>query len=186
MQGRFLFESDRLVLIDGSTGSGKSRYLLIPTLDLLTYGDGSAGSEPHTVVVSDVKNELLELCGDSLVMRGPLRECCGSDPGKPMAPALLKAKSLKLRFRLEWDNGEGADKPGISFVARGDAVLGVEKHYGGRWEKRRLQSGERPEDAGDEIARKPAAVRDAKGPGRVRAAVAADAACATAPAPTLG
>lgn len=69
-RGRFLFEPGRFVLIDGSTGSGKSRYLFIPTLDLLTYGDGSAGSEPHTVVVSDVKNELLELCGDELARRG--------------------------------------------------------------------------------------------------------------------
>ena len=27
-----------------------------------------------------------------LVMCGPLRQCCGSDPGKPIAPELLKAK----------------------------------------------------------------------------------------------
>ncbi|MGQ5426670.1 type IV secretory system conjugative DNA transfer family protein [Thermophilibacter sp. ZX-H3] len=67
---RYLFEPGRFVLIDGATGSGKSRYLLIPSLDLLTYGDGSAGSEPHTVVVSDVKNELVELCGDELARRG--------------------------------------------------------------------------------------------------------------------
>lgn len=69
-RGLYLFEPGRFVLIDGATGSGKSRYLLIPSLDLLTYGDGSAGSEPHTVVVSDVKNELVELCGDELARRG--------------------------------------------------------------------------------------------------------------------
>lgn len=69
-RGRYLFEPGRFALIDGATGSGKSRYLLIPTIDLLTYGDGSAGSEPHTIVVSDVKNELVELCGDELARRG--------------------------------------------------------------------------------------------------------------------
>lgn len=69
-RGRYLFEPERFVLIDGSTGSGKSRFCLIPTLDLLTFGDGSNGSEPHSVVCSDVKNELIELSGDELARRG--------------------------------------------------------------------------------------------------------------------
>ena len=59
-----------MAFIDGATGSGKSRYLYIPTIDLLTYGDGSRGSEPNTIIVSDVKNELVELCGDELERRG--------------------------------------------------------------------------------------------------------------------
>lgn len=69
-RGRYLYEPERFVLVDGATGSGKTRFCLIPTLDLLTFGDGSGGSEPHTVVVSDVKNELIELTGDALESRG--------------------------------------------------------------------------------------------------------------------
>ena len=69
-RGRYLFEPDRFVLVDGSTGSGKTRYCLIPTIDLLTYGDGSKGSNPHSILVSDVKNELVELTGDELERRG--------------------------------------------------------------------------------------------------------------------
>lgn len=69
-RGKYLFEPGRFSLIDGSTGSGKSRFILIPTLDLLTNGDGSNGSEPHTVIVSDVKNEMIELCGSELENRG--------------------------------------------------------------------------------------------------------------------
>lgn len=69
-RGRYLFEPGRFSLIDGSTGSGKSRFILIPTLDLLTYGDDANGSAPHSVVVSDVKNELIELCGPELERRG--------------------------------------------------------------------------------------------------------------------
>lgn len=68
--GRYLFEPERFVLVDGSTGSGKTRFCLIPTIDLLSYGDGSAGSEPHSILVSDVKNELIELTGDELERRG--------------------------------------------------------------------------------------------------------------------
>ena len=44
--------------------------MLIPTIDLLTYGGASRGSEPHTIVVTDVKGELLELTGDELARRG--------------------------------------------------------------------------------------------------------------------
>lgn len=69
-RGKYLFEPERFVLMDGSTGSGKSRYCLIPSLDLLTYGDGSNGSEPHSVLVTDVKNELIELTGEELSRRG--------------------------------------------------------------------------------------------------------------------
>lgn len=69
-RGKYLFEPDRFVLVDGSTGSGKTRYCLIPTIDLLTFGDGSNGSEPHSVLVSDVKNELVELAGVELERRG--------------------------------------------------------------------------------------------------------------------
>ena len=68
--GKYLFEPGKMVFVDGATGSGKSRYLYVPTIDLLTYGDGSRGSEPNTVIVSDVKNELVELCGDELERRG--------------------------------------------------------------------------------------------------------------------
>lgn len=68
--GRYLFEPGRMAFIDGATGSGKSRFLYVPTIDLLTYGDGSAGSEPHTVIVTDVKSELVELCGEELERRG--------------------------------------------------------------------------------------------------------------------
>lgn len=68
--GRYLFEPGRMAFIDGATGSGKSRFLYVPMIDLLTYGDGSAGSEPHTVIVTDVKSELVELCGEELERRG--------------------------------------------------------------------------------------------------------------------
>ena len=69
-KGRYLFEPDRFVLVDGSTGSGKTRFCLIPTLDLLTYNDKSSDSKPHNILVSDVKNELVELTGDELERRG--------------------------------------------------------------------------------------------------------------------
>lgn len=68
--GKYLFEPERFVLLDGSTGSGKSRYLLIPSIDLLTFGDDSNGSIPHNILVSDVKNEMIELTGDELEQRG--------------------------------------------------------------------------------------------------------------------
>lgn len=65
-RGRYLFESGTPhCLVVGQTGSGKTRYQIIPTIDLLTYGD--AGSN---VVVSDVKGELVELLGDDLEARG--------------------------------------------------------------------------------------------------------------------
>lgn len=65
-RGRYLFESGTPhCLVVGQTGSGKTRYQIIPTIDLLTYGD--AGSN---VVVSDVKGELVELLGDELEARG--------------------------------------------------------------------------------------------------------------------
>lgn len=70
VKGRYLFEPNRFVLVDGSTGSGKTRFCLIPTLDLLTYSDKPNHSEPHSVLVSDVKNELIELTGDELERRG--------------------------------------------------------------------------------------------------------------------
>lgn len=69
-RGRYLLEPERFAIIDGSTGSGKSRYMLIPTIDVLTFGGASNGSEPHTVVVTDVKSELVELTGDELERRG--------------------------------------------------------------------------------------------------------------------
>lgn len=68
--GKYLFEPERFVLMDGSTGSGKSRFCLIPSIDLLTYGDGRNGSDPHSLLVSDVKNELIELTGEELERRG--------------------------------------------------------------------------------------------------------------------
>lgn len=66
-RGRYLYEPGRFCLVDGS---GKTRYMLIPTINLLTYGGASRGSEPHTIVVADVKGELLELTGDELARRG--------------------------------------------------------------------------------------------------------------------
>lgn len=66
----YLFEPKKMVYVSGSTGSGKSRFLYLPSIDLLSYGDGSNGSEPATLVVSDVKNELIELTGDELARRG--------------------------------------------------------------------------------------------------------------------
>lgn len=66
----YLYEPKKMVFLSGATGSGKSRYCYIPSIDLLSYGDGSNGSEPATLVVSDVKNELIELTGDELARRG--------------------------------------------------------------------------------------------------------------------
>ena len=66
----YLFEPKKMVFVSGATGSGKSRFLYLPSIDLLSYGDGSNGSEPLTLVVSDVKNELVELTGDELTRRG--------------------------------------------------------------------------------------------------------------------
>lgn len=67
---RYLFEPERHVLLDGSTGSGKTRFCLIPTIDLLTYGDGTNGSEPVSIAVTDVKSELIEITGPELERRG--------------------------------------------------------------------------------------------------------------------
>lgn len=58
------------MFLDGSTGAGKSRALLIPTIDLLTYGADDGESSPQTIIVSDVKSELIELTGDELERRG--------------------------------------------------------------------------------------------------------------------
>lgn len=69
-KGKYLFEPGRFALIDGSTGSGKSRFCLIPSIDLLTYGGSAGGSEPHSLLVSDVKSEMIELTGDELESRG--------------------------------------------------------------------------------------------------------------------
>ena len=66
----YLYEPKKMVFASGSPGSGKSRFLYLPSIDLLSYGDGSNGSEPATLVVSDVKNELIELTGDELGRRG--------------------------------------------------------------------------------------------------------------------
>lgn len=66
----YLYEPKKMTFISGATGSGKSRFLYLPSIDLLSYGDGSNGSEPATLVVSDVKNELIELTGDELARRG--------------------------------------------------------------------------------------------------------------------
>lgn len=66
----YLYEPKKMVFVSGSTGSGKSRFTYLPSIDLLSYGDASNGSEPATLVVSDVKNELIELTGDELARRG--------------------------------------------------------------------------------------------------------------------
>ncbi len=67
---KYLFEPRRHMFLDGSTGAGKSRALLIPTIDLLTYGADDGESSPQTIIVSDVKSELIELTGDELERRG--------------------------------------------------------------------------------------------------------------------
>lgn len=65
-RGAYLYESGAPhVFVCGQTGSGKTRYQNIATLDLLTFGEGG-----WNVVVSDVKNELIELCGDAVAARG--------------------------------------------------------------------------------------------------------------------
>lgn len=65
-KGRYLFEAGSPHCFTcGATGSGKTRFQNIPTLDLLTYGEGGCN-----VVVSDVKNELVELCGAAVAERG--------------------------------------------------------------------------------------------------------------------
>ena len=69
-KGKYLFEPERHVLLDGSTGSGKTRFCLIQTIDLLTYGDGANGSEPVSIAVTDVKNELIAITGAELERRG--------------------------------------------------------------------------------------------------------------------
>ena len=69
-KGKYLFEPERHMLLDGSTGSGKTRFCLIPTINLLTYGDGANGSEPASIAVTDVKNELIKITGAELERRG--------------------------------------------------------------------------------------------------------------------
>lgn len=66
----YLYEPKKMIFVSGATGSGKSRFLYLPSIDLLSYGDASNGSEPATLIVSDVKNELIELTGDELARRG--------------------------------------------------------------------------------------------------------------------
>lgn len=66
----YLYEPKKMAFVSGATGSGKSRFLYLPSIDLLSYGGASNGSEPATLIVSDVKNELIELTGDELVQRG--------------------------------------------------------------------------------------------------------------------
>ena len=66
----YFYEPKKMIFVSGATGSGKSRFLYLPSIDLLSYGDASNGSEPATLVVSDVKNELIELTGDELARRG--------------------------------------------------------------------------------------------------------------------
>ena len=66
----YLYEPKKMAFVSGATGSGKSRFLYLPSIDLLSYGDASNGSEPATLIVSDVKNELIELTGDELARRG--------------------------------------------------------------------------------------------------------------------
>lgn len=65
----YLYEPKKMAFVSGATGSGKSRFLYLPSIDLLSYGDASNGSEPATLIVSDVKNELVELTGDELARR---------------------------------------------------------------------------------------------------------------------
>ena len=66
----YFYEPKKMIFVSGATGSGKSRFLYLPSIDLLSYGHASNGSEPATLVVSDVKNELIELTGDELARRG--------------------------------------------------------------------------------------------------------------------
>lgn len=47
----YLYEPKKMVFVSGATGSGKSRFLYLLSIDLLSYGDASNGSEPATLVV---------------------------------------------------------------------------------------------------------------------------------------
>lgn len=79
----YLFEPKKMVYVSGSTGSGKSRFLYLPSIDLLSYGDGANGSEPATLVVSDVKNELVELTATS--SPAAATTCCCLTRSAPIA-----------------------------------------------------------------------------------------------------
>lgn len=108
--GKYLFEPNRHVFLDGSTGSGKTRFCLIPTIDLLTFNEGVGGSAQHSIIVSDVKNELVELTGDELERRG--YRVLLLDTEKPMRGHRYNPLALVLDYArqdLEQEAEQAAD-----------------------------------------------------------------------------
>ena len=121
---KYLFEPRRHMFLDGSTGAGKSRSLLIPTIDLLTYGADDGESRPQTIIVSDVKSELIELTGDELERRGyrvllldaqhPGGICRGLS--RPRMPSPVRSSPGRaMRRRATGRNPRGRCSPRRSF-----------------------------------------------------------------------
>lgn len=106
-KGKYLFEPERHVLLDGSTGAGKTRFCLNPTIDLLTYGNGGNGSEPSSITLTDVKNELIELTGPELERRG--YEVLLLDTQNPYRGHRFNPISLVARLMEEGDL-QGAER----------------------------------------------------------------------------
>lgn len=106
-KGKYLFEPERHVLLDGSTGSGKTRFCLIPTIDLLTYGDGANGSEPVSIAVTDVKNELIEITGPELDRRG--YDVLLLDTQNPYRGHRFNPMSLVVKLAVKGDS-QGAEQ----------------------------------------------------------------------------
>lgn len=121
-RGRYLYESGAPhVFVCGQTGSGKTRFQNIPTLDLLTFGEGG-----WNVVVSDIKNELIELCGDAVRARGysvllldvqrpargqrynPLKLVCDYAEGGDLQGAAQAAEDVAAAFVPEEREGQAS------------------------------------------------------------------------------
>ena len=66
----FAFSPYRLLFLAGSPGWEKTRFCLNPTPYRPTTSYKTRDSKPHSILVSDVKNELIELTGDELERRG--------------------------------------------------------------------------------------------------------------------
>lgn len=85
--GRCLFEAGTPhAFVCDQTGSGKTRYQNLLTLDLATFG-----GDGWNVVASDVKNELVELCGPDQSRR------CVSPWGAPGGPGEHRGPTVAPR-----------------------------------------------------------------------------------------
>lgn len=121
-RGRYLYESGTPhALTCGQTGSGKTRYQNLVSLDLLTFGNGG-----WNVVVSDVKNEIIELCGNEVASRGyavllfdvqhplrghrynPLRLVCDYASGGDMQGAAQAAEDVAAALVPEEREGQSS------------------------------------------------------------------------------